>query len=68
VPEVVVYVCIEMSPDDFAVVYSIAQKKGKDIRTYLRDVIREDVARTLQQPAQPEAVKRGVEREVKGGE
>ena len=67
-PDIVVYMCIEMSPDDFAVIYSMAQRRGKDVRTYIRDVIREDVARSLQQPVLSEPQKKGGGQEGKGGE
>jgi len=49
VPETFVYLCIEVSVEDVALLYSVAQRKGKDVRTYMRDVLREDIARTLTQ-------------------
>ena len=64
-PDVIVYMCIEMSPDELAIVYSVAQRKGKDIKTYIRDVLRDDISRSLQQSISSEQVKKDVRQEVK---
>jgi len=56
-PDVFVYLCIEMSVEDLALIYSVAQKKGKDVKTYIRDVLREDIARTLSRPPETEMKK-----------
>ena len=57
-PDVFVYMCIEMSPDDFAVIYSMAQRRGRDVKTYIRDVLKEDIARALHQPVLSEPSER----------
>lgn len=57
-PDFIIF-CMEMTVEDFAVLYSLAQRRGKDIRTYLRDLIREDATKVVSSPLQEEKVKRG---------
>jgi len=62
-PETFVYLCIEMTVEDIALIYSVAQRKGKDVRTYIRDVLREDIARALSlRPPEVEKGREGGER------
>lgn len=65
-PDVFLYLCLEVTPDDFALIYSMAQRKGKDVKSYIRDVLREDITRSLQQPVLSESPKKGGKEE--GGE
>jgi hypothetical protein len=65
VPDVFLYLCLEVTPDDFALIYSMAQRKGKDVKSYIRDVLREDITRSLQ-PVLSETPKKGGKEE--GGE
>lgn len=62
-PDVFLYLCLEVTTDDFALIYSMAQRKGKDVKSYIRDVLREDITRSLQQSVLSESSKK----EGKGG-